>query len=221
MPTSLARLNGTIHVGIILMNGETELLDVAPIDLLNGLDRKFVSNMPLPDSLKAQALDIVFHWVNETGSLARMTSGATIQTTESFSTCPSLDIVLMGAHIGPGQPSETELVYVRKAYEECSAFISICGGMMVPLAAGLLDGKTCTAPRELLNKLRTRSPEVDWVERRWVQDGKLWTSGTLLNGLDLMKAFVEHIWGGPGTLAESVIAMGAWPIRQNEFRDGE
>lgn len=91
---------------------------------------------------------------------------------------------------------------------------------MAPLAAGLLEGKTCTGPRGMLEGLRNSNPEVNWVERRWVQDGKVWTSGTLLNGLDLMKAFVEQVWGGPGTLAEFLVGFGSWPVRDVEYRDG-
>lgn len=131
----------------------------------------------------------------------------------------------MGAHWsgnGPaGEPNEAELNFVRKVYDQCSAYISICGGMMIPLAAGVLEGKTCTAPRILFESIKSQHPEVNWVERRFVKDadGKTWTSGTLLNGLDLMRAFVEETWGGPGTLAEALLTDGAWPKRDVDYKD--
>lgn len=43
--------------------------------------------------------------------------------------------------------------------------------------------------------LQKEAPGVDWQDRRWVQDGKIWTSGALLNGVDLMAAFVRQTWG--------------------------
>lgn len=131
----------------------------------------------------------------------------------------------MGAHWsgdGPaGEPNEAELRYVKKAYNECTAYISICAGMMIPLSAGVLDGKTCTAPRMLLKTVRSKYPNVKWVEKRFVKDadGKTWTSGTLLNGLDLMRAFVQETWGGPGTLAEMLLDTGAWPKRDVDYKD--
>lgn len=128
----------------------------------------------------------------------------------------------MGAHWGH-EPNEVELNFVRKAYEECSAYLSICGGMMVPLMAGTLKDKTCTAPQPMLEQLKKDHAEVNWVEKRYAMDadGKTWTSGTLLNGLDLMKAFVEHTWGGSGTLAEALIKIGGWPLRSVEYQGGD
>lgn len=60
--------------------------------------------------------------------------------------------------------------------------------------AGLLTGRTATAPRMMLEELKKSAPHVNWVEKRWVQDGKLWTSGTLLNGMDLMTNFIRQTW---------------------------
>ena len=65
---------------------ETELLDVGAIDLLNGMTTKFVKSVPdnyLSADLKAQALEIDFHWVNETGKTAKLTSGLSVQPTVS------------------------------------------------------------------------------------------------------------------------------------------
>ncbi|KAF4549959.1 Hypothetical protein D9617_19g102640 [Elsinoe fawcettii] len=214
----------TIHAGVFLANGVTEVLDIAPVDILCSISKPFLRRLGyLPDHLVAQGIDIEFHWITETGEDGLLTSGIKIKATDSIKTCPPLDIVLMGAHwSGDGsesKQSDIELDFVRRAYQECTAFISICGGMQIPLAAGLLDGKTCTGPRMSLGRLREDHPHVKFVEKRYVNDGKLWTSSTLLNGLDLMRAFVEKIWGGPGTLAETVLRDGAWPTRGVEFRD--
>lgn len=70
----------TIQVGVILM-GETEILDVAPIDLLHGFSNRFIQVLPLSDELKAKALDIDTHWITETGAPAKMSANMTIQAT--------------------------------------------------------------------------------------------------------------------------------------------
>jgi hypothetical protein len=66
---------------------ETEILDVAPIDIFNALTSRFLHNFPaeiLSEHLRAQALDIVFHWVNETGKPAHLTAGGIINVTVYF-----------------------------------------------------------------------------------------------------------------------------------------
>lgn len=64
----------------------TELLDVAPIDLINGLSNGFLRELPsfaISDDLKAQGIDIVFHWITETGAPAELTSGLSVNATVS------------------------------------------------------------------------------------------------------------------------------------------
>jgi transcriptional regulator GlxA family with amidase domain len=140
-------------------------------------------------------------------------------TQDSFATCPPLDIVLIGATTYGREFNEAELAYIRKSYDECAAFLTICGGMAGPLRAGVLNGKTATAPRMMLPMLHQQAPGTTWLEKRWVRDGKLWTSGTLLNGMDLMVAFSNEFWGGEGSLVEFMLKMGSWPIRDVDYKE--
>lgn len=59
----------------------TEILDVAPLDVFSGLSKHFVDTLPmelLTDEQRAQALDVDFHWVSESGQSGQLTAGATI-----------------------------------------------------------------------------------------------------------------------------------------------
>lgn len=118
-------------------------------------------------------------------------------------------------------PNEAELAFVRKTFEECIAFLTICGGVAVPMAAGLLEGRTATGPRMNLDELRKLSPKTNWVEKRWARDGKLWTSGTLLNGTDLMSAFCHAVWGdlGDPSLVVYAAQLASWPKRDADYKD--
>lgn len=63
---------------------ETEILDVAPVDIFNGMSKNFLGDWPenfIPAELKDQCLDITFHWVNEKGGDAKLTGGLTIKAT--------------------------------------------------------------------------------------------------------------------------------------------
>ena len=136
---------------------------------------------------------------------------------DSFKTCPPLDIVLMGATIIDYTPNEAELDFMRKSYQQSSAFITICGGFQNALVSGLLKGKTATAPRFILPQLRKDSPETKWVEKRWAQDGKMWTSGTLLNGLDLMREFMIQTWPTRLELINSMLEIACCPVRDVDY----
>lgn len=139
---------------------------------------------------------------------------------DSFESCPPLDIVLIGAHNVAYTPNEIELSFVRKAWEECSAFLTICAGVDVALQAGILEGKTATAPQFMLDVLRQQAPTTTWVEKRWARDGKLWTSGAFLNGVDLVYSFSHAIWGGEKETAVShMCQIGGCPVRDVDYMD--
>lgn len=134
----------------------------------------------------------------------------------------------MGAHDANYTLSAGEAAFIRKVFAspECAAFITICGGSLSALQAGIMAGKTATAPRPFVDFLRQSNPEVNWVVKRWVRDGKLWTSGALLNGLDLMAAFTSEFWGKDGkevqaddSLVEFSLRLGAFPRRDVDYKD--
>jgi transcriptional regulator GlxA family with amidase domain len=71
----------------------------------------------------------------------------------------------------------------------------------------------------MVQELREKDPRTKWVERRWARDGKVWTSGALLNGLDMMKEFMAENWP---ELTEIAVRTGGLPVRDVEYvgKDG-
>jgi transcriptional regulator GlxA family with amidase domain len=122
----------------------------------------------------------------------------------------------MGAYYPGYTPSEAELAYIRKSNDESSAFLAICGGFQPAMLAGVLAGKTATAPRFIVPELQKQDPRTNWVEKRYVRDGKVWTSGALLNGQDMMTAFMMEYWP---ELTKVVIPLGGFP-RRSEVYEG-
>ncbi|KAJ6784652.1 hypothetical protein PWT90_03215 [Aphanocladium album] len=216
----------TIHVGVVLCNSVTEALDVVPVDLLHGISTNFIKDMPslIPEPFKNKGLPIEFHWVSENGSkeTRKLTSGVTLTPTDSFADCPPLDIVLIGAHHIDYVTTDAECAFIRKAYSTCSAFMTVCGGILIAVEAGLVSGKTVTGPRFMFPQLRAAAPDATWIEKRYVQDGKLWTSGALHNGLDMMAAFMRQTWGaevqGPN-LVEWGLVLGSGLNRDIDYKD--
>jgi transcriptional regulator GlxA family with amidase domain len=125
----------------------------------------------------------------------------------------------MGAHELGYTLTTGEVEFVKKCNADCNTFMFICGGVLAGLQAGILEDKTLTAPLFLVEQLRKDHPEVKWVEKRWAHDGKIWTSGALLNGLDMTRAFALETWGGEGTLAEMGMHLGSYPDRDVDYAD--
>lgn len=71
----------------------------------------------------------------------------------------------------------------------------------------------------MLDTLRKAAPNVNWVAKRWVRDGKMWTSGALLNGLDFTKAFGKEYWGGESSLVEFMLGLEVYPVRDVGYGD--
>ncbi|TQN67152.1 Isonitrile hydratase [Colletotrichum shisoi] len=218
MAFNLSKPNRKIQAGVILTKGVTEMLDVAPFEFFGWTDETACRVMNLPVEMWKDAIDIELHWVSEDGKPVQMKSAAQIQPTDSFASCPPLEIALMGASVGH-KTSDAEIAFIRKVYDQCSAFLTVCGGVMPPLEAGILAGKTATGPRLVIGALRERAPAVNWVETRWAHDGKLWTSSSLLNGTDMMRAFVEATWGGKSGMFEALLDIGGFPARDVDFKD--
>lgn len=135
----------------------------------------------------------------------------------------------MGAtfDVPPYQPNEAELTFIRNTYNSptLQAFLTICGGMLPALQAGLLEGKRATAPRPMIEYLRQTAPGTEWTERRWEVDesGKMWTSGTLLNGTDMIREWAGRTFGTDmrKDLMAVLLEFGGWPVRDVSFGDDE
>lgn len=125
----------------------------------------------------------------------------------------------MGANNGEYQLTEGETAFIRKAYDECSAFLSICGGIFSMYKAGLLEGKKVSCPRPILEVARKHMLGTNWIDKRWSRDGKIWSSGTLLNGTDLIRGFAEETWGGRSGMIEAMLDAGAYPTRDIDYKD--
>jgi transcriptional regulator GlxA family with amidase domain len=59
--------------------------------------------------------------------------------------------------------------------------LSVCTGIFICAAAGILKDKQACGPRGLQGQLVNRYPDVEWVghKLRWVQAGNVWSSGEL------------------------------------------
>lgn len=112
---------------------------------------------------------------------------------------------------------------ISYAAADGAVFIAICGGFSLLLHAGLLQGRTATAPRPLLDFFKEHEAGVTWVDRRWVNGQGLWTIGAALHGVDLVAEFARSTWsdGDRGRLVRWLLEFGGWNVgRTMEYAAG-
>jgi AraC family transcriptional activator FtrA len=132
----------------------------------------------------------------EKGGL-RATGGVTVRAAAGLSGLRRAGtIVLPGWRDADERPPEELLRAVRAAYARGARLVTICSGVFVLAAAGLLDGKRATTHWRYVERLRARYPRVK-VEPDvlYVDEGRLLTSAGSAAGLDLCLHIVRRDHG--------------------------
>ena len=132
----------------------------------------------------------------EKGDL-RATGGVTVRAAAGLSGLRRAGtIVLPGWRDADERPPEELLRAMRAAYARGARLVTICSGVFVLAAAGLLDGKRATTHWRYVERLRARYPRVK-VEPDvlYVDEGRLLTSAGSAAGLDLCLHIVRRDHG--------------------------
>ena len=105
------------------------------------------------------------------------------------------------------QASAAEKEFIRSQLPGLKHAFGICTGTFVFAQAGVLDKLTVTGPRTLVPLLKQIAPNAEWTEKRWEVDssGKVWTSGGVTNGHDMLAAFIRKEYAPE--IAELVCTM--------------
>ena len=127
----------------------------------------------------------------------RATGGVTVRATAGLAGLRRAGtIILPGWRDADEPPPEELLRAVRAAYARGARLVTICSGVFVLAAAGLLDGKRATTHWRYVERLRARYPKVK-VEPDvlYVDEGRLLTSAGSAAGIDLCLHLVRRDHG--------------------------
>lgn len=123
--------------------------------------------------------------------------GIKIEASKGIDEVEQLDILLIpgGARETFLQTKDTAvLAWIRKIDEKSVYTTSVCTGAWILGATGLLKGKNATTnwyrADEMLKKYGAH-----FLEERWVQDGKYWTSAGVSAGIDMSLAIINDLLG--------------------------
>jgi AraC family transcriptional activator FtrA len=127
----------------------------------------------------------------------RVTGGVTLQESAGLGALRNAGtIVIPGWRNADEHPPEPLLHAVRTAHARGARLVTICSGVFVLAAAGLLDGRRATTHWRYVERLRARFPRIR-VEPDvlYVDEGDILTSAGSAAGLDLCLHIVRKDYG--------------------------
>ncbi len=164
-------------------------------------------------SADAELVDIVFPWgvfeyvlvgnrnpfklntVAVSKDPVKVSGGMTILPDYTCADAPAPDVVVVPA-MDTDKLAPASLEWLRWVHKDATLTTSVCNGSFVLAAAGLLDGKRATSHHSGYGLLRATYPKVNVIRGvRYVEDGKIATSGGLTSGMDLAMRVVERYFG--------------------------
>jgi transcriptional regulator GlxA family with amidase domain len=128
----------------------------------------------------------------------RAVNGLSVNPDVDFASCPKVDILIIAGGSGTRalMRDAEVLSWVQTTTENAEFALSICSGARLLGALGLLDGKSYCTHHEVYPHLAEIAPlGVPQPERRFVQAGKIFTSGGISAGIDLSFYVVEMLCG--------------------------
>jgi len=136
--------------------------------------------------------------VAETAAPIRASGGMTIIPKYTFATAPTPKIIVIPAQ---SDPSEAVLAWIRLAAQTADLTMSVCTGAFLLAKTGLLSGKSATTHHAAYTQFMMEFPDVSLKRgARYVESGKLASSGGLSSGIDLALRVVERYYGRSAAL---------------------
>jgi putative intracellular protease/amidase/YHS domain-containing protein len=164
-------------------------------------------------SAGAELVDFVFPWgvfeyvlvgnrnpfklntVAVTKDPVKVSGGMTVLPDYTCADAPTPDVVVVPA-MDTDKLAPAALDWLRSVHKDATLTTSVCNGSFVLAEAGLLDGKRATSHHSGYGMLRAMYPKVTVIRGvRYVEDGKIATSGGLTSGMDLAMRVVERYFG--------------------------
>lgn len=125
----------------------------------------------------------------------RARAGLKVVPTRDFSDETPVDLLIVpGGVVDAAARCPDTLEWVRHASAQASLTASVCTGVFVLAAAGVVNTHRVTTHWEDLDDLRRQWPSLDVVDGvRWVEDGRVFSSAGISAGIDLSLHLVARL----------------------------
>jgi transcriptional regulator GlxA family with amidase domain len=179
-----------LTIGVVLI-GPFMLTDASgPIDLFAMAARRL--GLAPGEAVDSSKEALTVHWIGANTDPFHAGIGVTLTPTCTFDAAPKLDILFIPGPLPDYVAPPNVAAYIRRAAVETPIVMSVCSGSLVLAQLGILDGKPASTNAEMTDFARKAYPKVQWQDGvRWTVDGKLWTSGGVIEGISMMANFIR------------------------------
>lgn len=124
-------------------------------------------------------------------------NGISITTDYTYETCPKLDYLCVPGGIGRIKEAKNlnTLNFIKQQYKSCKILLSVCTGAFLLAEAGLLKNKKATTYWRAVTEFRALYTDTIIEESRIVKSDKIWTSGGVSSGIDLILELIKDVDG--------------------------
>jgi transcriptional regulator GlxA family with amidase domain len=122
----------------------------------------------------------------------------TIHPHYSIDKCPTPDIILLPGGDGRRRLMKDERVlnWISKHADKIEKLLSVCTGAFYIAHSGLLNGLSATTHHGAFPEFKKTFPDIALIEDiRYVENGKIITSGGISAGIDMSLYVVEQLLG--------------------------
>ncbi len=173
--------------------------DMQSLDLIGPLDVFGMANTSMPGDPPYQ-----LHIIAIDANPVRAENGLVVTPSYALDDAPTFDTVLIPGGVGSRVLATDErlLAWLRTRAVTTRRVVSVCTGIYILAATGLLDGRRVTTHWRFAADVGRRYPALDvQPDQLFLRDGPFATSGGLTAGMDLALALVEEDLGATTALA--------------------
>ncbi|KAF2490967.1 hypothetical protein BU16DRAFT_565891 [Lophium mytilinum] len=192
--------NPSLRLGVLLL-GDDDIpsLDLACIDVLSTLTKRRLEALSAPGHILELGIDLDICYLSENSNETfTLTNGVQVTATESLDSCQQLDILMVPSVSPYFTPSPSTATSLDSRVSEPTTTIMTLSTGSIPVlnssATFIRSRIAATSPSRLLS-LRQHFPETQWEERRWVNDGRLWSCSGGMAGPQMIAVWMrEYFW---------------------------
>ena len=187
MPLSEVGLMATRNVAILMFD-DVEVLDFAgPFEVFSVTSELNKGERPFAVSTVAEHPGAV-----------NARNGLSVNPDCTISDCPPPDILIVPGGQGTRKLIDNSAVinWIKDCARTAELVLSVCTGSLLLAKAGLLEGLEATTHHQVLDLLRELAPNTTIIEnQRFVDNGKIITSGGIAAGIDMSLHVVGKLLG--------------------------
>ncbi|KAF4611012.1 hypothetical protein D9613_006527 [Agrocybe pediades] len=185
----------TLHFGLVLLPTFQWLDGAGSADFINNHSHEFIGKANAPKHILDKAPHMKWHYISSDLKPVHASSGPALIPTTTIEKCPELDYIIVPGPDLDFKLSEAWIRFFRERYADpkVKAILTVCTGSIAVAQSGILDGLKVCSNKEALLQLHQAGKvdkKVKWVkDRRWIVDGKIWSSAGITTGIALAAEF--------------------------------